>query len=274
MEIGRILLPFFLFFFFFLRSFRLLQNFSVILTVDLACTHCHEKIKKVLTKKYEVKWKIQSIVWDEKNNKVTLTGPFCPPRLAKKLRRKARKIIKEIDIPALCSCNCDKPPDLEPTPNPPPCPPAPPEKPPPPPTCPPAPPEKPPPPPTCPPAPPEKPPPPPTCPPAPPEKPPPPPTCPPPVPEEPPPPPPPPEAPFFCIPVAYPPVWPVCCCCPYYTGQDKSGCGCHRDGGHRPCFCGCGRGCGSSAADYGRPCNSGCKIEFICDEEPSGCLTM
>ncbi|CAA6653602.1 unnamed protein product [Spirodela intermedia] len=263
------------------------ENFSVILTVDLACTHCHEKIKKVLTKKYEVKWKIQSIVWDEKNNKVTLTGPFCPPRLAKKLRRKARKIIKEIDIPVLCSCDCDKPPDLEPprthllapqhlqknrrrhllapqhlqknrrrhllapqylqknrrrhllAPS----------------------------------------------------------TSrktaaatylppstsrktaaatylPPPVPEEPPPPPPPPEAPFFCIPVAYPPVWPVCCCCPYYTGQDKSGCGCHRDGGHRPCFCGCGRGCGSSAADYGRPCNSGCKIEFICDEEPSGCLTM
>ncbi|KAK1274044.1 hypothetical protein QJS04_geneDACA018330 [Acorus gramineus] len=70
---------------------------TIILKVDLDCHKCNKKIRAVLCK-LQGRYNIETIVYDEKKNTVTLTGPFCPHRLAKKLCCKACKVIREIEI--------------------------------------------------------------------------------------------------------------------------------------------------------------------------------
>ncbi|MQM18509.1 hypothetical protein Taro_051504 [Colocasia esculenta] len=235
------------------------KHFSIILTVDLSCGKCHDKIKKVLSK-YEDRWNIRSVVWDEKNNKITLTGPFCPDKLSKKLCKKACKVIKSYDIPDHCDCNKEKP-----KPKPAPAKPAEPKKDPPKPETPkpaaakPAEPKKDPPKPENPkpaaPAPAPKP----EAAPAPPKADKPAPSPPQPKPAEP--------APV-AVPDPYPPVWPVCFGGPW--------CQCGAGGGYAPwgCNCGCGYGHGGcSHGCGGRPCHAGCKVEFFCEDD-SSCRPM
>nr|CAD1819416.1 unnamed protein product [Ananas comosus var. bracteatus] len=73
---------------------------TLILKVDLECCRCNRRIKKVLCKLQE-RENIKSIVYDEKNNTVRVSGTFNPQCLSKKLRRKACKaclVIKDIQI--------------------------------------------------------------------------------------------------------------------------------------------------------------------------------
>ncbi|KAJ6815484.1 protein PYRICULARIA ORYZAE RESISTANCE 21-like [Iris pallida] len=80
---------------------------TLILKVDLDCHLCYKKIRKTLSKLQE-KEPIQSIVYDEKNNTVLVSGPFDPHRMIKKICCKACKVIKDIQIKA------DKPKEAEP----------------------------------------------------------------------------------------------------------------------------------------------------------------
>ncbi|XP_042485147.1 protein PYRICULARIA ORYZAE RESISTANCE 21-like [Macadamia integrifolia] len=199
---------------------------TIVLKVDLACSRCNDKIRKVLCK-YRERYQIQEEIYDEKNNTVTISGPFCPRKLAKKLCCKARNAIKCIKIVE------KKPP-----------PPPPPSEPDPPPPSPRPPPsivdvEVPPPPP--PPAEPKpKPPPPP----------------PPPAPEPEPKPKPKPTPEPVC-----PPAQPIGGCCgPCYEGY--GGGPCHEGYGRpQPCDCGCGGSRSTCYDDWGRrpqPCDCGC----------------
>ncbi|KAK1306941.1 hypothetical protein QJS10_CPA10g01778 [Acorus calamus] len=70
---------------------------TIILKVDLHCHKCKKKINSILCKLQD-RYNIETIDYDEKKNTVTLTGPFCPHRLAKKLCCKACKLIREIEI--------------------------------------------------------------------------------------------------------------------------------------------------------------------------------
>ncbi|KAF8391672.1 hypothetical protein HHK36_023979 [Tetracentron sinense] len=63
---------------------------TLVLTVDLECPRCYKKIKKILCK-------FQDQIFDEKNNRVTIIGPFCPHKMAKKLYCKAGKTISCIE---------------------------------------------------------------------------------------------------------------------------------------------------------------------------------
>ncbi|PUZ36999.1 hypothetical protein GQ55_9G083100 [Panicum hallii var. hallii] len=72
---------------------------TIKIKVDLECCRCYTKIQKVLTRIQEKgEFCIDDIEYDEKNNKVIVTGPFDPDKLADKLCCKACKIIKEIEI--------------------------------------------------------------------------------------------------------------------------------------------------------------------------------
>ncbi|OAY76751.1 hypothetical protein ACMD2_07370, partial [Ananas comosus] len=73
------------------------QISTLILKVDLDCELCYKKIRKVLCKLQD-KEKINAISYDEKNKTVTISGPFDPQKLSKKLHCKAGKVIKEIQI--------------------------------------------------------------------------------------------------------------------------------------------------------------------------------
>ncbi|KAF8369507.1 hypothetical protein HHK36_032474 [Tetracentron sinense] len=66
---------------------------TLVLKVDLDCHCCYKKIKKVLCMFHE----IRDQKFDEKNNTVTITGPFCPQKMTKKLCCKAGKTIKCIE---------------------------------------------------------------------------------------------------------------------------------------------------------------------------------
>ncbi|XP_039140899.1 protein PYRICULARIA ORYZAE RESISTANCE 21 [Dioscorea cayenensis subsp. rotundata] len=70
---------------------------TLILKVDLSCHLCYKKIRKVLCKLQE-KENIRSITYDEKGNAVIISGPFDPQKLSKKLKCKACKVIKDIQI--------------------------------------------------------------------------------------------------------------------------------------------------------------------------------
>ncbi|KAM0949873.1 putative heavy metal-associated domain superfamily, protein PYRICULARIA ORYZAE RESISTANCE 21 [Dioscorea sansibarensis] len=70
---------------------------TLILKVDLSCHLCHKKIRKVLCKLQD-KENIRSITYDEKGNVVIISGPFDPQKLSKKLKCKACKVIKDIQI--------------------------------------------------------------------------------------------------------------------------------------------------------------------------------
>lgn len=72
---------------------------TIIISVDLECGRCRAKIEKVLNRIQEKgEFCIDDIDFDEKNNKVKVTGPFDPDKLADKLCCKACKIIKQIEI--------------------------------------------------------------------------------------------------------------------------------------------------------------------------------
>ncbi|KAM0951336.1 putative protein PYRICULARIA ORYZAE RESISTANCE 21 [Dioscorea sansibarensis] len=71
---------------------------TLILKVDLSCCECNRKIKKLLCK-IQDRENIRSIAYDDKNNTVTISGPFDPHYLKRKLYCKACKIIKDIQIP-------------------------------------------------------------------------------------------------------------------------------------------------------------------------------
>lgn len=72
---------------------------TIIVKVDLECSRCYAKIQKVLDRIREKgEFVIDDIEYDEKNNRVIVTGPFDPDKLADKLCCKACKIIKEIEI--------------------------------------------------------------------------------------------------------------------------------------------------------------------------------
>ncbi|CAL9758617.1 unnamed protein product [Musa acuminata subsp. burmannicoides] len=212
--------------------------------VDLDCCLCSKKIKKAICK-LQKQYKIQSIAYDEKDDTVTVSGPFNPDCFIKKLCCLASKVIKDIQIKP------DNPPP-EPEPAPPPPEPAPPTPEPPPPPGP-----EPPPPPG-----PEPPPPPAPEPP------------PPPAPEPPPPPPPKPDptpppdvvvkAPMWAFRT---PVWPVCCHqpCPCYEP---------RYGSCRCCSCGLMTDEPPPPAMYygGPPCYEVQGYKIVCEEEPPyGC---
>ncbi|URD74289.1 hypothetical protein MUK42_25890 [Musa troglodytarum] len=70
---------------------------TLILKVNLGCRLCYEKIRKTLCKLQD-KENIKSISYDEKNGTVTISGPFYPHCLAKKLKCKACKVIVGIQI--------------------------------------------------------------------------------------------------------------------------------------------------------------------------------
>ncbi|XP_020271182.1 protein PYRICULARIA ORYZAE RESISTANCE 21-like [Asparagus officinalis] len=70
---------------------------TVILKVDLQCVACTKKIKKTLCKLRDREG-IRSVIYDEKNNSVTISGPFDPRKLIKKICCKACKVIKDIQL--------------------------------------------------------------------------------------------------------------------------------------------------------------------------------
>uniref|UniRef100_A0A453ANG2 HMA domain-containing protein n=1 Tax=Aegilops tauschii subsp. strangulata TaxID=200361 RepID=A0A453ANG2_AEGTS len=70
---------------------------TLIIEANLECEKCYKKIQKVLCKLQE-KEKIRTINFDTKKNMVTVSGPFDPVKLSKKLRCKACKAIKDIKI--------------------------------------------------------------------------------------------------------------------------------------------------------------------------------
>ncbi|XP_042487582.1 protein PYRICULARIA ORYZAE RESISTANCE 21-like [Macadamia integrifolia] len=72
--------------------------YTIVLQVDLGCPRCYKKIKKILSK-YRERYQIQEEKFDGKQNTVTLSGPFCPDKLAKKLCCKAGESIKCIKKP-------------------------------------------------------------------------------------------------------------------------------------------------------------------------------
>ncbi|XXG55484.1 hypothetical protein AAC387_Pa03g3144 [Persea americana] len=85
---------------------------TLILTVDLECCRCYKKIRKVIAKFPE----IQSQIFDEKNNKVIISGPFDPEKLKRKLCCKACKYIKDIQIKPPETPKPDPPPKPAPEP--------------------------------------------------------------------------------------------------------------------------------------------------------------
>ncbi|KAF3338098.1 formin-A-like protein [Carex littledalei] len=73
------------------------KNSTLILKVDLECSRCRKEIGRVLFK-LQGKENIKTISYDEKNNKVTISGPFDPERLSTKLTCRAGRVIKDIQI--------------------------------------------------------------------------------------------------------------------------------------------------------------------------------
>ncbi|XXG63374.1 hypothetical protein AAC387_Pa05g1583 [Persea americana] len=67
---------------------------TLVLAVNLSCCRCHVKIRKTLSKFEE----IQCLLFDEKQNMVTISGRFDPEKLEMKLRCKARNCITGCEI--------------------------------------------------------------------------------------------------------------------------------------------------------------------------------
>ncbi|ONK80096.1 uncharacterized protein A4U43_C01F13850 [Asparagus officinalis] len=70
---------------------------TILLKVDLQCHRCYKRIRKTICKLQE-RENIQSIIFDEKSNSVTISGPFNPKKVCKKLCCEACNIIKDIQI--------------------------------------------------------------------------------------------------------------------------------------------------------------------------------
>ncbi|KAH9625253.1 hypothetical protein KSS87_022163 [Heliosperma pusillum] len=91
----------------------------MILKVDLQCSQCYKKVKKILCKFPQ----IRDQIYDEKQNTVTITVLCCSPeRIRDKLCSQGRKTIKSIEIKYPAP---NKPPPDDPKPKPVPPPPAP-----------------------------------------------------------------------------------------------------------------------------------------------------
>ncbi|CAL9077205.1 unnamed protein product, partial [Musa acuminata var. zebrina] len=75
----------------------LTQIATVIIKVDLHCCSNSKKIKKALCK-LQNQFNIESIVYDEKKNTITVSGPFNPDCFIKKLRCLACKVIICVQI--------------------------------------------------------------------------------------------------------------------------------------------------------------------------------
>uniref|UniRef100_A0ACD5WSM4 Uncharacterized protein n=1 Tax=Avena sativa TaxID=4498 RepID=A0ACD5WSM4_AVESA len=70
---------------------------TVVLKVDLECQRCYKKIRKVLCK-IQDKMNIKTISFDEKSNAVTVSGPFDPEKLCRKLCSEGGKVIREMHV--------------------------------------------------------------------------------------------------------------------------------------------------------------------------------
>ncbi|EMS47276.1 hypothetical protein TRIUR3_35043 [Triticum urartu] len=70
---------------------------TVVLKVDLECARCYRKMRKVLCK-IQDKMNIKTISFDEKSNSVTVSGPFDPDKLCRKLCCEAGRVIKEMHV--------------------------------------------------------------------------------------------------------------------------------------------------------------------------------
>ncbi|CAN6226567.1 unnamed protein product [Urochloa humidicola] len=74
------------------------QHSILIIEVDLQCEKCFKKIQKVLCKLQAKSEDIRKVDYDNTKNTVTISGPFDPVKLSKKLRCKACDVIKDIKI--------------------------------------------------------------------------------------------------------------------------------------------------------------------------------
>ncbi|PIA58403.1 hypothetical protein AQUCO_00500373v1 [Aquilegia coerulea] len=88
---------------------------AIVIKVDLGCEKCYNKIRQILCKYH---CQIQSKTFDMKNNIVIVTGWFDPCNFAKKLRCKAGKAIKSIEIVKKKEPEPEKPPSDPPAPEP------------------------------------------------------------------------------------------------------------------------------------------------------------
>uniref|UniRef100_A0A453B4T2 HMA domain-containing protein n=1 Tax=Aegilops tauschii subsp. strangulata TaxID=200361 RepID=A0A453B4T2_AEGTS len=70
---------------------------TVVLKVDLECARCYRKMRTVLCK-IQDKMNIKTISFDEKSNAVTVSGPFDPDKLCRKLCCEAGRVIKEMHV--------------------------------------------------------------------------------------------------------------------------------------------------------------------------------
>jgi len=70
---------------------------TVVMRVDLECEKCYKKIRKVLCKVQD-KVSIRTISYDEKNNTVTVSGPFDAEEVADRLTSDAGKVITDIHV--------------------------------------------------------------------------------------------------------------------------------------------------------------------------------
>ncbi|XP_026660641.1 protein PYRICULARIA ORYZAE RESISTANCE 21-like [Phoenix dactylifera] len=86
---------------------------TLVLKVDLECHRCYKKIRKTICQLQD-RENIKTISYDEKNNTVTISGPFDPQKLSKKLRCKACKVIKDIQIIEIKEKPKDPPKDSKP----------------------------------------------------------------------------------------------------------------------------------------------------------------
>lgn len=70
---------------------------TIVIKVDLECERCYKKMRRVLCK-IQDKMNIKTISFDEKSNAVTISGPFDPDKVCRKLCCEAGRIIKEMDV--------------------------------------------------------------------------------------------------------------------------------------------------------------------------------
>ncbi|CAL9077204.1 unnamed protein product, partial [Musa acuminata var. zebrina] len=94
----------------------LTQIATVIIKVDLHCCSNSKKIKKALCE-LQNWFNIESIVYDEKKNTVTVSGHFNPECFIRKLRCLACKVIEDVQIKPRKPPPSPPPEDGKPTPD-------------------------------------------------------------------------------------------------------------------------------------------------------------
>uniref|UniRef100_A0A0E0KEZ4 HMA domain-containing protein n=1 Tax=Oryza punctata TaxID=4537 RepID=A0A0E0KEZ4_ORYPU len=70
---------------------------TIVMMVDLECDRCYKKIRRVLCKLQD-KASIKAISYDEKNNTVTVAGPFDGDEVSDRLCSSAGKVITDIRV--------------------------------------------------------------------------------------------------------------------------------------------------------------------------------